>query len=211
MGFPNKSLRGFDQALREKFNSEFLIGVDEAGRGPLAGPVLVAAVCLNDNASSYLLQARDSKTLSPQKREEISLLIRKHALHISVAWATPSEIDRLNIFKATLSAMLRASQKVSRLKKAPVIVDGPFAIPGFSDQQMPIIKGDQKSLAIACASIIAKVTRDHWMMRLERRYPGYGFARNKGYGTQFHRQALSRLGHSNAHRKSYAPVAALIK
>jgi ribonuclease HII len=204
-------LRDFDLELRRQFYSDLLIGVDEAGRGPLAGPVLVAAVCLDEDASSYLTQARDSKLLSPKKRTALAFEIRRRALKISVAWAHPSEIDRLNIFKATMAAMFRASQKITRIKQFPVIVDGPFAIPGFLGPQMPIIKGDRKSLAVACASIIAKVYRDHWMEALDRKYPKYGFSRHKGYGTQSHLAALRSLGPSLAHRRSYAPVMAALR
>ena len=202
----NKSPIDFDREIKRALGSDYLIGIDEAGRGPLAGPVFVAAVLLKRDDFPVAREVRDSKKLAPQKRKRLSLEIHEHAEKISVAWAHPSEIDKLDILKATLHAMGRAAQKALRFKAAPVLIDGPFPIPGFKGAQFPIIKGDQKSLAIACASIIAKVYRDLWMETLERRYPGYGFLRHKGYGTKAHLEALSSLGASPVHRKSYAPV-----
>ena len=203
----NKSPIDFDRKLKRTFRSERLIGVDEAGRGPLAGPVFIAAVLLKNDSFPAASQIRDSKQLSPKKRKSLSLEIRRHAEKIAVAWAHPSEIDRINILKATLFAMKRAAQKASRFRTAPILIDGPFPIPAFKGRQIPIVKGDQKSLAVACASIIAKVYRDRWMGVLDRRFPGYGFSKHKGYGTKSHLKALLSLGVSPAHRKTYGPVA----
>ncbi len=204
---PNKTPRDFDRELKRVFSSDCLIGIDEAGRGPLAGPVFIAAVLLKKDDFPSSEEIKDSKKLTPQKRSRLFLDIRRHAEKIAVAWAHPSEIDRLNILKATLLAMRRAAQKASRFKAAPVLIDGPFAIPDFKGDQKAIVKGDQKSLAIACASIIAKVCRDRWMETISRRFPGYGFSRHKGYGTAKHLKALKSLGPSPVHRKTYAPVA----
>ncbi len=204
---PNKTPRDFDRELKRVFASDCLIGIDEAGRGPLAGPVFIAAVVLKEDNFPGSEEIRDSKKINPQKRKRLSLEIRRHAEKITVAWAYPTEIDRINILKATLFAMRRAAQKASKFKAAPVLIDGPFPIPDFKGEQKPIVKGDQKSLAIACASIIAKVYRDRWMEIINRRFPGYGFSRHKGYGTKEHLEALALLGASPVHRKTYSPVA----
>jgi len=184
--------------------------VDEAGRGPLAGPVVVAAVALPEEPSAELCGARDSKRMTPKGRERLFGVVRSQALAVSVAWAHPPEIDRDNILAATLAAMGRAATRAAaKAGGAPflVLVDGPRAIRDFAPPQRTIVDGDDKSLCIAAASIVAKVVRDRWMERLNRRHPGYGFAKHKGYGTKAHLDALDRLGVSAAHRLSYAPVA----
>ncbi len=207
----NKTPRDFDREIKRSFDCQYLIGIDEAGRGPLAGPVFVAAVLLKNDDFPLASEIRDSKQVSPERRKILALEIRRRAEKISLAWSYPSEIDKLNILKATLRAMNRAAQKAVQFKTAPVLVDGPFSIPDFKGRQLPIIKGDQKSLAIACASIIAKVYRDRWMETIDRRFPGYGFSKHKGYGTKDHLKALDFLGVSSAHRKSYAPVINALK
>ena len=187
-----------------------MIGVDEAGRGPLAGPVLVAAVALPKVPSAALREVRDSKQMTPKARERLFGVIRSQAFAVSVAWAHPPVIDRDNILRATLDAMGRAARRAARKTGVPaalVLVDGPRRIPAFELAQEAVVDGDAKSLCVAAASVIAKVVRDRWMARLERRYPGYGFARHKGYGTKAHTCALAALGPCRAHRRSFAPVA----
>lgn len=201
--------RRFDADARRRAAGALLVGVDEAGRGPLAGPVVVAAVALPEDPSAELCRARDSKTLTPKSRERLFGVVRSQALAVSVAWAHPSAIDRDNILAATLAAMGRAAKRAAAKAgggKAFVLVDGPRAIRKFDLPQETIVDGDAKSLSIASASIIAKVVRDRWMARLDRRHPGYGFAVHKGYGTKVHMAALDRLGVCSAHRLSYAPV-----
>lgn len=191
-----------------------LIGVDEAGRGPLAGPVVVAAVSLPKVPSAALRAVRDSKQMTPKARERLFGVIRSQATAVSVAWAHPPSIDRDNILAATLSAMSRAARRAAaRTPEEPVLVlvDGPRPIRDFALAQRTVVDGDAKSLCIAAASVIAKVVRDRWMERLERRHPGYGFSAHKGYGTKRHLDALAALGPCRAHRLSYAPVAAAAK
>ncbi|MFI5349703.1 MAG: ribonuclease HII, partial [Elusimicrobiota bacterium] len=199
----------FDADARRRAAGARLIGVDEAGRGPLAGPVVVAAVALPEEPSAELREARDSKLMTPKGRERLFGVVRSQALAVSVAWAYPATIDRDNILAATLAAMGRCSRRAAaKCGNEPVLilVDGPRAIRNFELPQRTIVDGDAQSLSIACASIVAKVVRDRWMERLDRRHPGYGFAQHKGYGTKAHMAALDLLGVSSAHRMSYAPV-----
>lgn len=183
--------------------------MDEAGRGPLAGPVVVAAVVLPEEPSKELGAARDSKTMTPKGRERLFGVVRSQARAVAVAWAHPREIDEKNILAATLEAMGRAARRAAAKAGGGavlVLVDGPSAIRGFDLPQRPVVDGDVKSLSISAASVVAKVVRDRWMERLERRRPGYGFAEHKGYGTKRHLEALDKLGPCDAHRESYAPV-----
>ncbi len=198
----------FDAKTRGKVGGLELIGVDEAGRGPWAGPVVVAAVCLRSHEAAELSGVRDSKLLSPARREELFEMIRLSASAIAVAWAHPREIERSNILRATLAAMRRAVLRLPR--PGLVLVDGPHPIPDFPWAQRALIKGDRLSLSVASASIIAKVVRDRWMARLDRRFPGYGFLRHKGYGTAAHSEALRRLGPCPIHRRTYAPIRELL-
>lgn len=185
----------------------YLTGVDEAGRGPLAGPVVAAAVILDPRQP--IAGLADSKVLSPARREQLAGLIRARALAIGLGWADPEEIDRINILQATLQAMRRA---VASLGTAPgrVQVDGnrppPLGdLPGVLRVET-IVRGDGKVAAISAASIIAKIWRDQVMNQLDTRFPGYGFAIHKGYPTAAHLRALDSLGISPVHRRSYAPV-----
>lgn len=206
--------RSFDAATRRRAPGAPLVGVDEAGRGPLAGPVVVVAVVLPEHPSPELAEARDSKTMTPKGRERLFGVVRSQALAVSVAWAHPALIDRDNILRATLTAMGRAARRAAKKAggaPALVIVDGPKRALGLELEQLPVVDGDAKSLTIAAASVIAKVVRDRWLERLERRHPGYGFAKHKGYGTKDHLAALSRLGPCRAHRFTYAPVAAALR
>jgi len=185
---------------------ELVAGVDEAGRGPLAGPVIAGAVILDP--ARPILGLADSKKLSEKKREALFVQIRESALAWSVARATVAEIDEINILQASLLAMQRA---VSYLKVAPqrVLVDGNHC-PEFPCPAEAIIKGDQKEAAISAASIVAKVLRDRFMHFLDQRYPEYGFAKHKGYPTAAHVDALKQFGVSRVHRRSYGPVAACL-
>lgn len=204
----------FDVEARTRAKAAFLLGVDEAGRGPLAGPVVVAAVALPEKPSPALKKTRDSKLLTPKERERLYALISAEALSVSVAWAHPVLIDRDNILAATLAAMRRASLRAAAKLPAGerlVLVDGPRTFPDNGLPQRAVVDGDHKSLCVAAASVIAKVTRDRWMERLSRRHPGYGFDVHKGYGTKSHMAALDRLGPCAAHRRSYAPVAARVQ
>lgn len=171
---------------------------------------MVAAVSLPEDSSPGLDEVRDSKMMTPRNRERLFGAVVSEALAVSVAWAHPGDIDERNILQATLAAMGRASRRAAAQAGGTaflVLVDGPRRIPGCALPQEEIVGGDALSLHIAAASIVAKVVRDRWMARLDRRYPGYGFARHKGYGTKAHLDALGRLGPCAAHRRSYAPVA----
>jgi ribonuclease HII len=181
-------------------------GVDEAGRGPLAGPVVAAAVILDDNNPVQGL--RDSKRLTAARRDRLFDEIRAKALAWSVASASVAEIDSLNILQATLVAMQRA---VEGLRPAAgfVLVDG-NRCPALACPAQAIIKGDDRVTAISAASILAKVTRDREMRLLDEQYPGYGLAQHKGYPSKAHLAALEELGVTDIHRRSYAPVRKLL-
>ena len=183
-----------------------IAGVDEAGRGPLAGPVFAAAVMLDDLAPVRGLA--DSKTLSPAKREKLYDQIRANALCFCVAQASVEEIDQRNILQATMLAMQRAVHGL-RLKPRKVLVDG-NRLPVLDMLAEAIVKGDSKVAAISAASILAKVERDRWCCTIDADFPAYGFARHKGYGTAEHLKALKTLGPTIWHRRSFAPVAAML-
>jgi ribonuclease HII len=176
-----------------------IAGVDEAGRGPLAGPVVAAAVIFSPGVS--ILGVDDSKKLTPLRREELFEIIRQSALAFGVGIVSHETIDRINVLRATMEAMAEA---VSRLKPGPdyLLVDGPICEPGVVPAEA-MVRGDARCFSIAAASIIAKVTRDRIMMEYDRQFPGYGFARHKGYGTPEHLAALRRLGPCEIHRKSF--------
>jgi len=184
-------------------------GVDEAGRGPLAGPVVAAAVILDPDAPIDGLN--DSKLLSPARREHLYGQIRARARAVGVGVVPPAEIDRVNILQATLRAMAEAVAGLSTASPGcpadHLLIDA-LTLPGVSLAQDGIVKGDQKSVSIAAASIIAKVTRDRLMASLDARYPGYGFAVHKGYPTAAHREALRRLGPCPIHRRTFRGVVA---
>ena len=179
-------------------------GVDEAGRGPLAGPVVAAAVMLDD--LQPIVGLADSKTLSPRRRERLYDEIRAKALCCCVAEASVEEIDRLNILQATLLAMRRAVEGL-RLPPQQVLVDG-NRVPVLRVPAQAIVKGDARVPAISAASILAKVHRDRLCMALDARHPQYGFAAHKGYPTAEHLQALRRFGPCDEHRRSFGPVRA---
>ena len=183
-----------------------LAGVDEAGRGPLAGPVFAAAVMLDD--MSPIEGLADSKKLSPKKREQLYDIIKAQALCFCVATASVQEIDQLNILQATLLAMQRAVKGL-RLKPIKVLVDG-NRLPVLDIRAEAIVQGDSKVASISAASILAKVERDRWCMQVDAEFPEYGFKQHKGYGTAAHMQALQAFGPCVLHRKSFAPVAKLL-
>ena len=184
-----------------------IAGVDEVGRGPLAGPVIAAAVILNP--ARPIAGLADSKKLSPARRERLTLDIRANALAWALGRAEVAEIDQLNIFQAALLAMRRA---VEALPMTPdrVLVDGKHC-PPLACPCTAIVKGDATVPAISAASILAKVTRDAELRELHDRYPRYDFARHKGYPTAIHREALRRYGPCPEHRRSFAPVAAALQ
>ncbi len=192
-------------ALRRRLardGARFVAGVDEVGMGPLAGPVVAAAVILP--ARVELPGLDDSKRLDRERREDLARRVRDQAVAVSVAEVEPREIERLNIYRAGLEAMRRA---VLALTAAPdhVLVDA-RRIPDLASPQTPIVGGDGKDGSIAAASIVAKVHRDALMRELDARHPGYGFARHKGYATAEHLAALRRLGPCAVHRRTFAPV-----
>ena len=183
----------------------FIAGIDEVGRGPLAGPVVAAAVILPlDLVAPWLPLVRDSKELTPKRRASLFPLIEAAAIAIGVGFTGPEVIDDQGIVRATKIAMRSA---VEQLAQAPdfLLIDF-VALPEITISQRSITKGDRHSISIACASIIAKVTRDGIMVELDEAYPGYGFARNKGYATREHLLSLRQLGACPIHRKRFAPV-----
>ncbi len=184
--------------------SALCCGVDEAGRGPLAGAVFAAAVILDP--SRPIPGLNDSKLLSEKKRQQLAIEIRRHARAFSVAFASVEEIDRLNILQATLLAMKRAVQGLS-LVPQEMLVDG-LHLPATGIRGRAIVEGDRLIAEISAASILAKTSRDHEMCEWDRRYPAYGFAQHKGYGTRAHLDALQRVGPCEIHRRSFAPVRA---
>lgn len=186
--------------------SGVVAGVDEVGRGCLFGPVVAAAVILSDAVTTDLTLAgvTDSKQLSPLQRQHLAVQIKALAIDCRIGYASVREIDRLNILQASLLAMKRA---ILRLKVQPdlCLIDGNQRIPGLELPQQTLVKGDQTSLAIAAASIIAKVWRDELISRLAIHFPQYDLASNKGYGTPTHRRALQQFGPSPYHRSSFSP------
>lgn len=187
------------ELLKEGY--EAIAGVDEAGRGPLAGPVVAAAVILVPGV--VIEGINDSKKLTPIQRERVYRRIKKEKVPVGLGAASVEEIDRYNILVASRMAMIRA---VERLPVTPgfLLIDG-YAWPGIDLPHRGLVQGDARSLSIAAASIVAKVTRDRLMRFLDRRYPGYGFTKHKGYATREHLAALVRLGPSAVHRRSFHP------
>ena len=202
---PKKRLRAlpdFAIEIEEGAPARIVCGIDEAGRGPLAGPVVAAAVIIDPSRCPEGLN--DSKQLTPARREALLAELEAHA-EIGVGLASVEEIDALNILHATMLAMTRA---IAALARAPhvALIDGNRCPPGLGCASRAVIGGDTLARSIAAASIVAKVTRDRLMADLGRAHPGYGFERHMGYGTRAHLDALSRLGASPIHRRSFAPV-----
>lgn len=179
-----------------------LAGVDEVGMSPLAGPVVSAAVILPKGFR--LAGVDDSKKLDAERREQLSAVIKREAVCVSIGKVEPEEIDRINIYRAGLLSMVRAIQGLSSTPEH-VLIDA-RRLPEVPVPQTAIIKGDAECFSIAAASIVAKVHRDALMIELDRKYPGYGFARHKGYPVRKHREALLELGVTPVHRRSFAPV-----
>lgn len=176
-----------------------ICGIDEAGRGPLAGPVVAGAVILSENCD--ILYINDSKKLSEKKREELYDVIMEKAVAVGIGYSTPERIDEINILQATYEAMREA---VAGLSVQPgLLLNDAVTIPQIPIKQVPIIKGDAKSISIGAASIIAKVTRDRLMVQYDSIFPEYGFASNKGYGAQIHIEALKKYGPCPIHRKTF--------
>ncbi|WML39074.1 ribonuclease HII [Neobacillus sp. OS1-2] len=203
-----------DRRLKEKFNDmntyeqkwrsqgfELIAGVDEVGRGPLAGPVVAAAVILPKDF--FLAGLDDSKKISEKKRQEFAAIIKREALAFGIAMIQANEIDVINIYEATKKAMKAA---IASLKPTPdlLLIDAMKLETPYPTES--IIKGDAKSVSIAAASVVAKVARDEWMKELAASYPAYGFQQNMGYGTMEHIQAIKQFGITPYHRKSFAPV-----
>lgn len=217
----------FDRELKLKCeikNDGYLIGVDEAGRGPLAGPVVACAAYIPEKAYNNLSEINDSKKLSPAKRIALFKKMLSEGVRFGFGYELADEIDRVNILNATFSAMRKAVFRLIKYldvrdSKILVIVDGPHKIRGLEECkiggmqewknrgleicQTAVIDGDAKSLSIACASIFAKVIRDNWMNVMDLKYPEYGFRKHKGYGTPFHIEKIKKIGLSPVHRKSF--------
>lgn len=201
--------------LRETYG--YVAGVDEAGIGPLAGPVVAAAVILRPgrmgNARTkkqWWYEVNDSKKLSPITRERLAGEIVRNCESFGLGSASVEEIDEMNILRARLLAMKRA---VENLKTVPemILVDGTYMIPDIAAPQQAIVAADEKILSVACASILAKVTRDNLLLKLHEQFPQYGFDQHKGYPTKLHRKLLVEHGPCPAHRKTFAPVAELLR
>jgi ribonuclease HII len=207
---------------KERFAKEQLhavpVGVDEAGRGPLAGPVVAAAVVYKRDDFQYPLELtkaftliRDSKKLSPKQREEAYQLVQEH-FYVGVGVVNAETIDRVNILQATFLAMKAALTDLKRQlpkewgSKLHLLIDGNQPLPSYSDSQETVVSGDSHVRSIAAASIMAKVTRDRMFEEFEKQYPEYGFAQHKGYGTKVHMDALRKYGPTAIHRYSFRPV-----
>lgn len=189
------------RAYERKYEGEYslICGIDEAGRGPLAGPVCAGACILKKDEE--ILYLNDSKKLSEKRREALFLEIKEKALAYSVAFVDEKRIDEINILNATYEAMRKAVESLS-MKPDLLLVDA-VHIPELDIKQVSIVKGDAASVSIAAASILAKVSRDHFMMEMDERYPEFGFSKHKGYGTKAHYEALKKYGPSPIHRETF--------
>ena len=184
---------------REYAECGYVCGIDEVGRGPFAGPVVACAVILPKDCD--ILYINDSKKLSEKKREELYDIIMEKAVSVGIGYASPERIDEINILQATYEAMREA---ISKLSVSPdILLNDAVTIPAVTCKQVPIIKGDAKSISIGAASIIAKVTRDRLMVEYDNVFPEYGFASNKGYGASVHIEAIKKYGPTPIHRRSF--------
>lgn len=197
-----KNLYQYEEALEDR-GYKFVAGVDEVGRGPLAGPVVVAAVILPQGLR--IKGINDSKQLTEKKREELYKIIMKEALAVNVAFVYEDVVDKINIYEATKQGMLEAIDGLN-IKPDHVLIDA-MPLNELKIEHTSIIHGDALSATIGAASIIAKVTRDHFMEKMDHKYPNYGFKKHKGYCTKEHLEALNKYGPCPIHRKSFAPVA----
>jgi len=189
-----------------KMGIKYIAGIDEAGRGPLAGPVVAAAVILKPG--SHLDLVDDSKKLSAAQRDKALIQIKENALAIGIGICSVEEIDQINIYRASKQAMISAVKQL-KIKPEFLLID---AMPiELSMPSESIIKGDQKSVSIAAASIVAKTTRDRYMLEMDKVFPEYGFAKHKGYGTKLHKEMLEKYGYTPIHRKSYEPIKSMVK
>lgn len=192
-------IEGLKKYEREYESYGYICGIDEVGRGPLAGPVVAGAVILPKDCD--ILYINDSKKLSAAKREELYTVILEKAVAVGIGTVSPERIDEINILQATYEAMRQA---ISKLEVKPdILLNDAVTIPGVDIRQVPIIKGDAKSISIGAASIVAKVTRDRMMVEYDKVFPEYGFASNKGYGSAEHIAALKTYGPSPIHRASF--------
>ena len=191
------------QLEEEHAHLPYIAGVDEAGRGPLAGPVVAATAILPKEHLFYFLN--DSKKMTEKRREELFLILKKEAIAYGIGIVSPEEIDRINMLQATYKAMRIALQNMKeQFSLVPrLLFNDAVTIPDVEIAQIPIIHGDARSLSIAAASVLAKVTRDHIMLSYDEKYPLYGFAKHKGYGTKAHREAILCYGPSPIHRSSF--------
>ena len=210
MKLPRKNI---ERSLFKK-GIKYIAGVDEAGRGPLAGPVVAVAFLVSEkfikNNNKFLKGVKDSKMLSEKQRESLFKILKKsQGTEFKVSFCMPKTIDRINILRANELAMKRSINKLSK-KPGAVLVDGNRKIGRLNIKQQTFIRGDQNIFSIACASIIAKVTRDRMMVKYARKFPEYKFEIHKGYGTKLHRELLKKNGPCPIHRKSFAPVAELL-
>ena len=201
-------MAAIEQTLRQA-GMRNIAGVDEAGRGPCAGPLVIAAVILKDPFADSLARVRDSKELSPLLRDELFEVVQEEALALSIIEISSEEIDEVGLHKSNLAGFRRA---ISALTVVPdyVLTDG-YAIEGLDMPTLGIWKGDQVAISISAASIIAKVYRDRIMVEMDAKYPGYGFASHKGYSSAVHTEAMGKLGITPIHRKSFSNVAALLE
>ena len=180
---------------------EFIAGIDEAGRGPLAGPVVAASVILPNDCE--ILYLNDSKQVSAKKRDELFDEIKEKAVAYGIGVSSPGRIDEINILQATYEAMRAAIKQMSETKSPDILLVDAVHIPEVQTKQVGIIKGDAKSVSIAAASILAKVTRDRFMIQMDEMYPMYGFASHKGYGSKAHIEAIKKYGPSPIHRETF--------
>ena len=204
-------LQDFDKSTAIQYETDILIGIDEAGRGPLAGPVVACACYVPPSLTIYFSDVNDSKKITAKKREEVLARMRHLGVLYGVGFASTREIDRLNILQATFLAMRRACAKFTGIPFPLVLVDGPHPVKGLNLRQIAVVDGDAKSLNIAAASIVAKVARDKYMETVDKLYPQYGFAAHKGYGTATHLEALRKYGPCPQHRRSFGPVRAVLQ
>ena len=189
----------------KKEGYKYIVGTDEVGRGPMAGPLVVAAVILPDDV--VIEGLNDSKKLTEKKREQLSEIIKQKAIEYQIQYMSVEEVDRLNVYEASRQAMIKCVRKMKH--KVDYVLSDAMPI-DFEYPCLDIIKGDMKSASIAAASIIAKVERDHYMVELDKQYPQYGFKKHKGYVTKMHLEAIEKYGVCEHHRTSFTPVKNII-